>query len=182
MESIACAISSAERLAVPLNSMCSTKCAMPPRSADSWREPRVSHTPMLIDRTCVIFSVRRRSPLSRTSRTIGTFKVKLAVERVSRARRRAVKYDVTILAPQAPRNEGYAVATTERRPDLADLERPALEAALEERGHARFHARQIFRWIYRHGVTDAGAMTRSEEHTSELQSRLHLVCRLLLEK
>ena len=24
--------------------------------------------------------------------------------------------------------------------------------------------------------------TRSEEHTSELQSRLHLVCRLLLEK
>src|SRR2546422_6188472 len=28
----------------------------------------------------------------------------------------------------------------------------------------------------------AGEMTRSEEHTSELQSRLHLVCRLLLEK
>src|SRR2546422_3640029 len=26
------------------------------------------------------------------------------------------------------------------------------------------------------------ANTRSEEHTSELQSRLHLVCRLLLEK
>src|SRR2546422_7211531 len=28
----------------------------------------------------------------------------------------------------------------------------------------------------------APAPTRSEEHTSELQSRLHLVCRLLLEK
>src|SRR2546422_4386443 len=28
----------------------------------------------------------------------------------------------------------------------------------------------------------AVGMTRSEEHTSELQSRLHLVCRLLLEK
>src|SRR5687768_18238070 len=27
-----------------------------------------------------------------------------------------------------------------------------------------------------------GADARSEEHTSELQSRLHLVCRLLLEK
>src|SRR3989449_1788472 len=27
-----------------------------------------------------------------------------------------------------------------------------------------------------------GGMMRSEEHTSELQSRLHLVCRLLLEK
>src|SRR2546422_1986390 len=28
----------------------------------------------------------------------------------------------------------------------------------------------------------AGGLARSEEHTSELQSRLHLVCRLLLEK
>src|SRR2546422_6538533 len=27
-----------------------------------------------------------------------------------------------------------------------------------------------------------GGLQRSEEHTSELQSRLHLVCRLLLEK
>src|SRR2546429_7137376 len=32
-----------------------------------------------------------------------------------------------------------------------------------------------------HGGNEAPAM-RSEEHTSELQSRLHLVCRLLLEK
>src|SRR2546429_2501981 len=29
---------------------------------------------------------------------------------------------------------------------------------------------------------DGGGRRRSEEHTSELQSRLHLVCRLLLEK
>src|SRR2546422_8030033 len=28
----------------------------------------------------------------------------------------------------------------------------------------------------------AGTLNRSEEHTSELQSRLHLVCRLVLEK
>src|SRR2546429_3555810 len=31
-------------------------------------------------------------------------------------------------------------------------------------------------------LTVKGERTRSEEHTSELQSRLHLVCRLLLEK
>jgi 23S rRNA (adenine2503-C2)-methyltransferase len=43
--------------------------------------------------------------------------------------------------------------------DLATLERPALEAALEARGHKRFHARQIFSWIYKRGVTDVGAMT-----------------------
>src|SRR2546422_7490150 len=30
--------------------------------------------------------------------------------------------------------------------------------------------------------TDPPNISRSEEHTSELQSRLHLVCRLLLEK
>src|SRR2546422_4121677 len=32
------------------------------------------------------------------------------------------------------------------------------------------------------GVITANESERSEEHTSELQSRLHLVCRLLLEK
>src|SRR5216684_5842523 len=31
-------------------------------------------------------------------------------------------------------------------------------------------------------ISHRGARSRSEEHTSELQSRLHLVCRLLLEK
>jgi 23S rRNA (adenine2503-C2)-methyltransferase len=61
--------------------------------------------------------------------------------------------------PQAPRTERDTVTTAEPRPDLADLERPALESALEARGHKRFHARQIFRWIYKHGVTDIEAMT-----------------------
>src|SRR3712207_8707955 len=32
------------------------------------------------------------------------------------------------------------------------------------------------------GATDATPRSRSEEHTSELQSRQYLVCRLLLEK
>src|SRR5687768_7814269 len=31
-------------------------------------------------------------------------------------------------------------------------------------------------------MAEGGMAARSEEHTSELQSRLHLVCRLLLEK
>jgi 23S rRNA (adenine2503-C2)-methyltransferase len=49
------------------------------------------------------------------------------------------------------------VSTTQ--PDLANLERSELETALEERGHKRFHARQIFQWIYRRGVSDVAAMT-----------------------
>ena len=51
------------------------------------------------------------------------------------------------------------MTAAEPRPDLANLERAALESALEARGHQRFHARQIFRWIYKHGVTDVDAMT-----------------------
>src|SRR2546429_5514156 len=35
-------------------------------------------------------------------------------------------------------------------------------------------------WHHQHH--ESGCQPRSEEHTSELQSRLHLVCRLLLEK
>jgi len=45
------------------------------------------------------------------------------------------------------------------RLNLADLDRLSLEAALEARGHPRFRARQIFRWIYRRGVTDVEGMT-----------------------
>jgi 23S rRNA (adenine2503-C2)-methyltransferase len=45
------------------------------------------------------------------------------------------------------------------RPDLADLDRPALERALAARGHEPFRARQIFQWIYRRGVTDPQAMS-----------------------
>src|SRR2546422_8397177 len=36
--------------------------------------------------------------------------------------------------------------------------------------------------VLRHGRRPHRLHQRSEEHTSELQSRLHLVCRLLLEK
>src|SRR2546422_6914069 len=37
-------------------------------------------------------------------------------------------------------------------------------------------------WILGAGLPSCSSQDRSEEHTSELQSRLHLVCRLLLEK
>src|SRR5256884_5126722 len=42
---------------------------------------------------------------------------------------------------------------------------------------------EVIRRRTRHApIYGIGILTRSEEHTSELQSRLHLVCRLLLEK
>src|SRR5687768_18148238 len=56
----------------------------------------------------------------------------------------------------------------------------------EWRGEEPFGSAQQYRETLPNGVSyitlDARENTRSEEHTSELQSRLHLVCRLLLEK
>src|ERR1041385_847943 len=55
-------------------------------------------------------------------------------------------------------------------------------------GHDVRHARyDVLAWSYAGlalaalGALWAASESRSEEHTSELQSRLHLVCRLLLE-
>src|SRR2546429_2503421 len=42
------------------------------------------------------------------------------------------------------------------------------------------HRNEMLQRVY--GTAWASKDDRSEEHTSELQSRLHLVCRLLLEK
>src|SRR5687768_112269 len=42
--------------------------------------------------------------------------------------------------------------------------------------------RRTREWWAKAGGTGRPSSARSEEHTSELQSRLHLVCRLLLEK
>src|SRR2546422_46324 len=59
-----------------------------------------------------------------------------------------------------------AVALKKQPPDLT---------ALAKRNHGKFPYDQVSKAI-------TGDFERSEEHTSELQSRLHLVCRLLLEK
>src|SRR2546422_4335922 len=47
--------------------------------------------------------------------------------------------------------------------------------------HEKPHVARIG-FLRRPVLTAAYRLQRSEEHTSELQSRLHLVCRLLLEK
>src|SRR3989449_8237989 len=73
--------------------------------------------------------------------------------------------------------------------ELASEERLGILAAISEKPlrHAQIARRvrmtdsETTRHLNR--LTAAGLVTkRSEEHTSELQSRLHLVCRLLLEK
>src|SRR5260370_15528294 len=52
-----------------------------------------------------------------------------------------------------------------------------------ENSAVRVHREQPEPRMYIRSVSgEAGVLTRSEEHTSELQSHLNLVCRLLLEK
>ena len=46
-----------------------------------------------------------------------------------------------------------------QRIDAAELDVVELEAALEALGVERFHARQLYRWVYKRGVTDIDRMT-----------------------
>ena len=55
------------------------------------------------------------------------------------------------------------------QPDLAGLELQPLEEALEARGIERFHARQLYRWIYKRGVTEFNRMT---DLSKSLRARL----------
>src|SRR2546422_5414410 len=78
-------------------------------------------------------------------------------------------------------------------PGRAATQRLRTEAGFQCHGSGPAKRRRGVDWGYRSvsnpersGISKSGSGTsewrRSEEHTSELQSRLHLVCRLLLEK
>jgi 23S rRNA (adenine2503-C2)-methyltransferase len=56
---------------------------------------------------------------------------------------------------------GTNVASTKApaRPDLANLDRAALEQAFDAAGLPRFRARQVFRWMYVKGETDFAQMS-----------------------
>src|SRR2546429_6214536 len=79
-----------------------------------------------------------------------------------------------------PRSTLFPYTTLFRSPP-AERSTPATPSALG-RSPIVAHAipSRIRRLTFQSAVTSE--MSRSEEHTSELQSRLHLVCRLLLEK
>src|SRR5690606_41299033 len=71
---------------------------------------------------------------------------------------------------------------TRRSSDLPEVDQPALQhVERQERGGVA-EMRRVVRRDPARVHQDVGAGFRSEEHTSELQSRENLVCRLLLEK
>src|SRR5687768_18247481 len=73
----------------------------------------------------------------------------------------------------------YTTLFRSRGQDPADLLGREPKSAF---GRRRFHSRHGRRDIRAAEIKRPIGGPRSEEHTSELQSRLHLVCRLLLEK
>src|SRR5262245_65797569 len=48
---------------------------------------------------------------------------------------------------------------TDTRIDIAETELAELERALTDLGHPRFHARQIFQWVHKRGITDFAQMS-----------------------
>jgi 23S rRNA (adenine2503-C2)-methyltransferase len=48
---------------------------------------------------------------------------------------------------------------TDQRPDLAGFDLQEIEQALVRLGQPRFHARQVFQWIHKRGVTDFALMS-----------------------
>src|SRR3989442_3348451 len=62
------------------------------------------------------------------------------------------------------------------------IEQQAVRDGIERHPMARVQLRESGSVAQRGDALDEQRVWRSEEHTSELQSRPHLVCRLLLEK
>ncbi len=48
---------------------------------------------------------------------------------------------------------------TEKKINLMELDCTGMESLFQKLGHKQFHARQVFKWIHKHGVTDFEAMT-----------------------
>src|SRR5690554_7066927 len=84
-------------------------------------------------------------------------------------------FPFSLISPRPPTSTLFPYTTLFRSPRIAaqGLERRRLRAASRRMRSAAVFSRVRLR---------RDAFERSEEHTSELQSRPHLVCRLLLEK
>ena len=69
------------------------------------------------------------------------------------------------------------------RPDLGALDLAEVEATFERRAHPRFHARQIFNWIYAKGVTDFEKMTNlSRQLRADLAEHFRIATPALIQK
>jgi 23S rRNA (adenine2503-C2)-methyltransferase len=67
--------------------------------------------------------------------------------------------------------------------DIAQLELHELEQALADLGHPRFHARQVYQWIHKRGVTDFALMSDlGRDLRAQLSSQFAIVTPLVERK
>src|SRR5690625_7029687 len=82
-------------------------------------------------------------------------------------------------------SKGFTLCRRTRCADCeggADDRRPRRAGPASAEHLGRGGERDLGAFVVQHGAFGQRVLQRSEEHTSELQSRGHLVCRLLLEK
>src|SRR2546422_6616660 len=104
----------------------------------------------------------------------------------------AVTEDMSLLAIRLSRP--FLIEEIRTTRDILREQSERIQRLLERDSSHMLAPDPLLGWRYRAGYHDSAntmnsqdlrstrQYTRSEEHTSELQSRLHLVCRLLLEK
>src|SRR3712207_9361385 len=92
-------------------------------------------------------------------------------------RGRYVNYLFFLMIRRPPRSTLFPYTTLFR-----SVPRPDRQRLGRDRGPRRPGAAPLPEPGQRAGLGVSGRLARSEEHTSELQSRQYLVCRLLLEK
>src|SRR5439155_25537506 len=88
---------------------------------------------------------------------------------------RLFPYTTLFRSPQPPSRIALGDADARSAP-------PASKLPARRRGRRRLEPAGVLAGAHGGAVVAAVGRERSEEHTSELQSRGHLVCRLLLEK
>src|SRR5205814_8565498 len=90
--------------------------------------------------------------------------------------------------PSFPPRRSSDLAEVDRRPDSIGKAIPNAEILVVRADGTRCEPGEVGELVHRGALVamgywnDRGRTARSEEHTSELQSLRHLVCRLLLEK
>src|SRR5690606_40552178 len=133
--------------------------------------------------SCASATSTRRAALSASSRT------------ARRSRRAVTSLTSSLLdvrtGSQVPRVANFPPYPTTAAPEAIDLaaaaglhldewQRYVLTHGMGQTAGGDWTAKRVSVWVPRQN--GKGAIIRSEEHTSELQSRENLVCRLLLEK
>ena len=81
---------------------------------------------------------------------------------------------MSLLTPQ-PLQITEPPRRNDTRPNLVGLSRDQLKTLLAEAGLEPFRARQVWQWIYWHGVTDFAGMTNIAKKTRERLSELFLI-------